>query len=373
MSTTFWVSGDELDEDQARAVEGISEKTSFLLKGPAGSGKTNILLLRAKWLTYRNLTDFKLIVFTSSLRQFVREGCAHYGVDPNSVMTQMAFFRGLLDEYGISYEKAEGFDADRNMLAGKALSLIESHEIDRNYCQTLLIDEAQDYTDTELIVFRSLTQNLVLAADSRQSIYKSTHTPDLPETLVGENVITLRYHYRSGLKLCKVADAILSDSAAYPRVQSECRYSEANRPSSVSPVECSDLDEQYSAIVTNVTPQLDLYPGERIGILFPKREQVDGFQNYLKSNPLNGGEDSIWIDTLHGAKGWEFRAVHIGGGETLYKMGPVQKRLIYTGLLRGKTSAHVYYSGHLPGYLNAALATLEAPQPMPTLTDLFKK
>lgn len=371
MSAAFWVSGDDLDTDQAKAVEGISENTSFVLRGPAGSGKTNILLLRAKWLTHRKLSDFKIVVFTSSLRKFVENGCEHYGVNPTSVVTQMTFFRGILDEYSVSYELTKNFETDRSMLAGKVMSIIESRGITQDYCGTLLIDEAQDYTDTELLVFRKLTKNLVLAADSRQSIYRTTHTPGLPEQLVDGNVVTLRYHYRSGLRLCKVADAILSDSAAYPKVQGECRYAETSRPSSVTPVQCASFDEQLRTILANVAPQIDLYPGERIGVLFPKKEQATGFADFMASNPVPGAEDALWVDTLHGAKGWEFRAVHIGGTESLYRMGATQKRLIYTGLLRGKTSAHIYYSGHLPGYLDAALATLEPPRPVPRLKDLF--
>lgn len=372
MSTAFWVSGDDLDADQAKAVEGISENESFLLRGPAGSGKTNILLLRAKWLTFRSLTDFKIVVFTASLREFVEQGCLYYGIDPASVVTQMSFFRGLLDEYGVQYELTQNFDADRNQLAGKVMSLIEARGITPEYCGTLLIDEAQDYTDTELLVFRKLTENLVLATDSRQSIYRMTHTPGLPERLVHENVVTLRYHYRSGLRLCKVADAILSDSAAYPRMQGECRYPEGTRPSSVISIPCDTFQEQLPAIVSNLTPQIDLYPGEKIGILFPRRDQVAAFESFIAGNPVPGGDEALWVGTLHSAKGWEFRAVHIGGAEALYKMGATQKRLIYTGLLRGRTSAHIYFSGHLPGYLGAALATLEPPRPVPRLKDLFK-
>jgi superfamily I DNA/RNA helicase len=371
MSAAFWVSGDDLDADQAKAVEGIPENASFLLRGPAGSGKTNILLLRAKWLTYRKLSDFKIVVFTASLRKFVEEGCKHYGIDPTSAVTQMTFFKGILDEYSVPYELTKSFETDRNMLAGKLMSLIESRGITQDYCCTLLIDEAQDYTDTELLVFRKLTKNLVLAADSRQSIYRTTHTPELPERIVEGNVVTLRYHYRSGLRLCKVADAILSDAATYPKVQGECRYPEAARPSSVTPIPCTSFDEQLRTIATNVAPQIDLYPGERIGVLFPKREQAAAFEEFIARHPIAGANEVLWVDTLHGAKGWEFRAVHIGGGEALYRMGAIQKRLIYTGLLRGKTSAHIYYSGHLPGYLDAALATLEPPRPAPRLKDLF--
>lgn len=373
MSSAFWLSGEELDDEQAQAVQGIPETTSFLLRGPAGSGKTNILLLRAKWLTYRKLTDFKIIVFTSSLRQFIQEGCTQYGVNPESVATQMRFFRDILDENGISYELTKNFEADRSILSGKVMSLIESNRISKGYCNTLLIDEAQDYTDTELLVFRKLANNLVLAADSRQSIYRTTHTPDLPEQLVGGNTVSLRYHYRSGLKLCKAADAILAEKGVYPKIQGECRYPESAKPSSVAAIECNSFEEQIKKIHENIKTQIDLYPNERIGVLFPKNEQVTEFKNYMEINLLPEANTALKVDTIHGSKGWEFRAIHIGGAEKLYRMGASQKRLIYTGILRGKTSVHIYYTGHLPGYLDAALASLEAPRSSPTLTDLFKK
>jgi len=371
MSSTFWISTGQLDEEQQQAVQNIPEAGSFLLKGPAGSGKTNILLLRAKWLTLKRQSNYRIVVFTASLRKFVEEGCIHYGIDPGCAITQMTFLRNILQEYSVPFEMSGNFETDRSMLAGKVLSLVESNRISDNYSGSLLVDEAQDYTDTELLAFRGLTKRLVLASDSRQSIYKATHTPGLPERLVGNKVVTLRYHYRSGLQLCKVADAILTDSVTYPRVQTECRYSEATLPSSVTPVSCNTFEEQLERIVANLLPQLALYPEERIGVLFPKNEQVSQFVSYAASSPISGSIDRLWIDTLHGAKGWEFRAVHVGGCEVLYRMGAAQKRLIYMGILRGKTSAHLYYSGHLPGYLEAALAVLEPPRASPSLDELF--
>lgn len=370
---TYWIDTNELDEDQWQAVEGVSESASFLLRGPAGSGKTNILLLRAKWLTLKKLSDFKIIVFTSSLRRFVEAGCEQYGVNPAVAVTQMGFFKSLLQEYSVPFELSNNFDIDRNMLAGKVMSLIESHNIQPTYCKAILVDEAQDYTDTELLVFRRLTNRLVLAADSRQSIYKTTHTPGLPEKLVDNNVITLKYHYRSGLRLCKVADAILSDSETYPKLQGESRYDEGTRPSSVTRVPCGSFQEELQQILSNVRAQIDLYADEKIGILFPKREQVQEFERALAASDLADSLDvgALWVDTLHRAKGWEFRAVHVGGCEVLPRMGSTQKRLIYTGILRGKTSAHVYYSGHIPGYFDAALAVVEPPKPRPRREDLF--
>lgn len=372
MSSTFWVREDRLDEEQRRAVEGIPEDLSFILKGPAGSGKTNVLLLRAKWLTLRARTNFKIVVFTGSLRSFVARGCEHYGIDPNAVTTQMMFLRNLLSEYGVAYELSKhDFEADRAQLAGKALSLIQAGHVSRDYCESILLDEAQDYTDTELIVFRGLCRTLVLAADSRQSIYKVSHTPELVEGLVDNLVVELNFHYRCGLALCKVADAVLPDRRVYRELQGECKYPERDRPSSVTKVDCPSFEHQIQEVLVRVREQLELYPGELIGVLFPRNEERELFEASFNAADINDADGLVSIDTLHSAKGWEFRAVHIAACETLYRMGATQKRLIYTGILRGKTSAHLYVSGFMPGYLEAALAVLRPPPPRPSVEDLL--
>lgn len=368
MAHTFWVNDKQLDTEQSTAIQGQKADDSFLLRGPAGSGKTNVLLLRARWLKFKKLSDIRIVVFTSSLKTFIQEGCAQYGIEPECVVTGMQFFRDLLIEYGVELEKTGDFEEDRFLLAGKVKSLIESKKISNAY-HAILVDESQDYTDTELLIFRGLTKRLVLAADSRQSIYRVTHTAGLPEQLVQNNVLTLKYHYRSGFKLCTVADAILRDNANFPGMKGECKYDEDAKPSSVELHFFPNFSGQVQAILQKIPGQLDLYPDEKIGVLFPKREQESEFSQALMVSGLPA--DRIWSDTLHGGKGWEFRAVHIGGCESLYKMGPTQKRLIYTGVLRGRTSANLYYSGTVPGYLDSAVAQLSPPPADPELSQLF--
>lgn len=371
MSSAFWISNNQLDHEQRQAVQNIDADASFLIKGPAGSGKTNILLLRAKWLILKKISHLKIVVFTGSLRDFVAEGAEQYGLSADIVTTQMQFFKTLLSEYSIEYELSGNFQDDRSLLAGKAKSLVDSGKISNDYIGTLLIDESQDYTDTELLVFRGLTKRLVLAADSRQSIYQVTHTPNLPEQIVGEQIVTLLHHYRSGLNLCTVADGILTDAAIYPRLTPECGYREKERPSSVVLVESPTFNDQLQEIVDNVRPQFLLYPDERIGVLFPKKEQVLEFKEYAKTIFSSDELDRLRMYTLHAAKGWEFVAVHIGACETLPRMGPIQKRLIYTGILRAKTSVHLYCSGRVPGYLDSALGRLSPPVGDPPFDSLF--
>jgi superfamily I DNA/RNA helicase len=151
----------------------------------------------------------------------------------------------------------------------------------------------------------------------------------------------------------------------------ECAYREKEVPSSVVPVECPSFKDQIQAITDRLNDQFSLYPGELIGVLFPKREQVAEFVAHAQRVLALNNFARLRIETLHAAKGWEFRAVHIGGCEVLPRMGAIQKRLIYTGILRGKTSVTIYFSGRLPGYLSAALAVLDAPKPDPTMESLF--
>ncbi|MDO8770390.1 MAG: AAA family ATPase [Burkholderiaceae bacterium] len=368
MAHTFWVSDQQLDAEQGKAIQGQKADASFLMRGPAGSGKTNVLLLRARWLKLKKLSDIRIIVFTSSLKTFMQDGCKQYGIEPECVVTGIQFFRDLLIEYGVEVERTGDFEEDRVLLAGKVKALIESKNVQDIY-QAILVDESQDYMDTELVIFRQLTKRLVLAADSRQSIYRVTHTAGLPEELVQDNVITLQYHYRSGLKLCTVADAILKDNDNFPPMKGECKYDEEARPSSVELHAQPTFSDQINAILQKLPGQLDLYPGEKIGVLFPKREQEAEFSQALVVSGIP--MDRVWCDTLHGGKGWEFRAVHIGGCEALYKMGPTQKRLVYTGILRGQTSANLYYTGNVPGYLDSAIAQLAPPPADPELSQLF--
>lgn len=369
MSHTFWINDKDLDREQGRAVQSIGIDESFLIRGPAGSGKTNILLLRAKRLVLKRLSNLKVIAFTSSLRDFVKLGCAQYGLSPEIATTGIRLFRDLLDEYGVSYSLTKDFELDRNLLAGKVKALMDSRGIE-NIFDSLLVDEAQDYTDTELWVLRTLTKRLVLASDTRQSIYTMTHTPGLLEKLVGDEVVNLKYHYRSGLHICTVADGILKDSRNFPAIAGESKYDEMSRPSSVVIVRCESFDDQIAAILKKLGPQISLYPSEHIGVLFPKTEQRAAFDKVLAESSL-ADKDRIWCDTLHKGKGWEFRAVHIGGCEALCRMGATQKRLAYTGILRGRTSVSLYYTGSVPGYLDSAVALLSPPPDDTELSDLF--
>lgn len=371
MASAFWVGEDDLDEFQVDAVRGIPQESSFMLTGPAGSGKTNILLLRSKWLIYKKISNIKIVSFTGALKDFIKIGSAQYGLPVENSCTAMQLFKDFLQEYDIPFETNGSFEEDRAMLAGKISSMLAEKDIGPIY-DALLVDEAQDYSDTELNIFRVLSDRLILACDSRQSIYRVSQTPGLIGELTDGNCIELKYHYRSGYNICRVADGLLLDKVTYPRISDTSKYDEKSKPSSVGIAPYSSLQEQISAILESLEEELELYPGERLGVLFPKKLQVAEFKNMLAASAFDQGQrDNVHCLTLHASKGWEFTSVHIGGCEAISKMGPVQKRLLYTGILRGKTSVNLYHTGNVPGFIDSALRVLSPPVSDPNFSSLF--
>ena len=81
----------------------------------------------------------------------------------------------------------------------------------------------------------------------------------------------------------------------------------------------------------------------------------------------------IYIAHLREIKGLEFRTIHLGLMQHLYKLRENQKRIAYTAITRAKTTVSIYFTGKIPGYLEQAQVAIEAPEPKPPLKDLFPK
>src|SRR5580692_6514880 len=109
----WWRELRDLDDDQ-RAVIGLDADGSYLVKGPAGSGKTNLLLLRANYLANTEHSNLAIVVFNRTLCEFIRSGGGRYDFDRRNVLTSHQFLMRLLTESGGSYHAVADFDEDRN-------------------------------------------------------------------------------------------------------------------------------------------------------------------------------------------------------------------------------------------------------------------
>src|ERR1700692_3797464 len=107
MMSTWWLGESELKEEQKEVLE-IEPETSFLLLGPPGSGKTNILLLRANYLHLSDLPNLAVIVFTKTLQQFIAMGADRYDFPVGKVVTSRKWQMDLLQRNGVALPNFAG-------------------------------------------------------------------------------------------------------------------------------------------------------------------------------------------------------------------------------------------------------------------------
>ena len=377
MNETWWVTKDELTDEQSKVID-LPLDGSYLILGPPGSGKTNLLLLRANYLHLAAHTGLVLIVFTRALQEFLKAGAGLYDFPAQKIVTSTRWMSNLLREYGQAVPDSEKFLALRLALVDGVKSLIEAKKLSKLY-DALLLDEAQDYLPEEIHIFRKLARRLYIVADSKQQIYKGQDSIELSKGMVDETRI-LTHHFRNGLKICRLADEIGRDSPDYKSMEDSAQYKESVRPSSVEHHECADLNEQISKILEKLSVQRQTYPDELIGICCPTNATVNAVWSAVQMSPFaevsvlqKANEHSaftpgvrICVSTIHAAKGLEFRALHIAGLERLSSFD-LSRNIVFTAVTRAKTSLSLYYSENgIPTFLESALSRL---QPLPDLPN----
>lgn len=368
MSGTWWVDESDLLPEQLKV---LSEDLSkdLLLSGPPGSGKTNLLLLRANHLMLAMPdAEFYIVCFTGLLKNFVRTGADLYLFPANRIITQRNLLEQVLGDHGRLPRRqlGESYEAREASLKAAMQDLMKTNG-GRNSFPVLFIDEAQDYSDVDLDIFEYLAENLSCAADLRQGIYSagSAGTPWL-ESHDWDAPITLQYHYRVAPAILEIADKLMAGKFDHKPMLATHQYK--GDPGTVEVVPGMALAEQVKAAVPKILKQLDVYPGQIIGVLVPRREDVEAVASQLigvdelaakVTNAVSRDFDPalpVWVSTVHSSKGLEFRCVHVVAAETMAAFREHERRAVFTAVTRAKTSLTIYHEHPLHAFFASALA-----------------
>jgi superfamily I DNA/RNA helicase len=377
---SWWLDLGDLDNDQ-KDVIALPPEGNYLIMGPPGSGKTNLLLIRAEYLIRAGRPNVFLLMFNDSLHDFVVRGGTHYDLPPSKIRKMLSWEISLLRENGIDVEdiSEQELPEKRKALAEKVLSMINRNPQLEKHIQCLFVDEVQDCLPEELAVFTRCAENVCLAGDNRQRIFSAKSIiPDFTRNLT---TIELKTHYRIGHEICRAAD-VIGRSAGLDAIEEDCNYKDA--ASKAQFVNCIDDEEQAKRIIDTLKIQLTAYPDELLAIAAPRKQDRDFLRSQLEDSALSpfvlphrrsGGTplQRIYIAHLTEIKGLEFRTIHLGLMQHLHRLGENQKRIAYTAITRAKTTVSIYFSGRIPGYLEQAQAEIEPPKPKPSLVDLFPK
>ncbi|WP_292035614.1 MULTISPECIES: UvrD-helicase domain-containing protein [unclassified Brevundimonas] len=369
MNETWWVDPADLDESQLKVLaEGPD--SSLLIIGPPGSGKTNILILRANYV--RSVAPRMLfLTFTRTLTEFLRAGPNVVRADqlqPNEIMTFMGWGIRTIKEHGGDYEPDGDFDAQREAVIEELNRLLDGNKIGELY-DVVFVDEVQDLRADELAIIQRVTDRINAAGDARQRIYE--HREGLP-TIEGmvDKVLELDTHYRVGRKICAFADKILPPPPGGQTLEEGSNYDEDQRESSVDVVPSANLNAQYAACIERIKVQRRYITDEPIGVICHTRAMRDGFWEAISSDedlsPISiiqkedayqpfGPNSLIRVMTVNSAKGSEFRAVHLLGAE---KFRTGMRELAFTAVTRAKTELVLYHVKPLPGHMTPKSNTL---------------
>ncbi len=381
MNDTWWVNLGDLDDEQEPIIN-LPIGKSYLITGPPGSGKTNLVLLRANYLYLSGFQNIEVVVFTRTLREFIASGGARYDFPVKKVNTGIKFFQRLLHRYGVPMTLPDSFRELRIYLLQETQKLVEEKNL-ADLFETILLDEGHNFWPEEIDIFSRLAKTMFIAADARQRIYDGTDCAENMKQAVDEE-FALQFHYRIGRQICKVADALMNDSPGFVPMLESSQYDEVKIPSHVHSVGCQSVAQQVERIIESLKVELDTYPDEFLGVLCPTHKILDEVREIISSSALkdvsicqgNGNsvdftpERKIIVCTIHAAQGVEFRTVHVAGGDEIEKLHQ-HRNAVFTAVTRAKTSLSVYYSSTLPGYFEQALQAALPPKPPVKVVDVF--
>lgn len=363
MNETWWLDPSQLVDEQ-RDVLLEPPETEMFISGPPGSGKTNILILRANYV--REICPrLCLITFTRTLTEFLRSG-PNVGradqIQAAEILTFSSFSQRLIKNLGGNVPAQTGdFDTDRRMIADALSEIISRDRIGKLY-DVIFIDEVQSLIREELQIIRDLSVRINAAGDLRQRIYD---TRDGIPTVMGmvEKTVEIDHHFRIGEKICEFADQILPPRQGEPPLMEGCNYDEDARPSSVSHVGCGSEDVEFRQCLEKIKRQVRYIVDEPIGVLCIRGDTRNRFWQALQEDgeladisvlqsggayQAFGPNSLVRVMTVHSAQGSEFRAVHLLNAE---EYSENRRELAFTAVTRAKTELDLYHVGNLAGHM----------------------
>lgn len=382
MNNNWWRNFDQLDNKQQAFVM-MPKDGKYSLEGPPGSGKTNLLLLRAQYIAGGGDKNVLIITFTKTLRNFIRSGIGAKGlIGPSQIQTYHSWAGRHVTEH-LGFNKGIGGGEFNDETRTKLLELV--HSVNGKLPSTRLydvifVDEVQDLMTEELEVLLCLSERVCICGDLRQGIYEKDGLGIADKLGLAKH--TLSEHFRIGHRIAQVADRLIPPASGTISLEDSSNYDAGSMGKAVARLhECASRDAQFVQMLESVRVQLDAYPEDTVGIFCAKNECAKNLRERfdqtdlakevvvhgLDENASFSPDARIHVMTIHSSKGTEFRSVHMYGVEDLAQYPFQRTKLAYTAVTRAKTSLNAYRTGPTSPRLESAFAE----PTMVEVADLF--
>ncbi len=324
---SFYIKESELDDYQVVVLQRRTDKP-FIVKGCAGSGKSILALHKVKQIQEENMGSFYFILFTKTLKQYMKDGIDSIGLRSDRV-TYHWWWENRLNAPSADY---------------------------------IVVDEAQDFTADDIALFqKKANKALILYGDSAQQIYGFRNPPPLSMEQIavqtGYPSEPLVFNHRLPKKIARLAEKITNNDDELER---RCKNEGVELPKILR---YSNLNEQLSAIVEIINNR----QFDDVGIFFRHNDDAERAENYFSEkglavevkhkNKMNLNFDSSKpkLTTFHSSKGLQFEAVFIPN----CNFSDYDDRSpLYVAITRSYQSLFIMHSGDLSPFFNEVSSDL---------------
>jgi len=315
----------DLTPEQQRAVQLNTNEHRAIIGGP-GSGKTQILLHRARYLVDKlNVpTDrFCIFVYTNVLKDYIKTALKNLRLPEDNVITFDHWCRTYYQE-NIARKlpwnaaaKMPDFDAIRRAAMSRASANGKIFDF-------VLVDESQDLEEEIFSFLDKISEHVTVCLDNKQQIYDngSTESGILHKLGIRKRNINLIDAFRVCPYLVDVAAHLIPDSAEREAFRNQTRQPQVERQTPLVYFARNFEDEKQRLYQVIRERQLK---NESIAILLPQNRQVFGFAKGLQEVgieaevPAKGGNQTLpthdfstsrpKLMSFYGAKGLTFDSV----------------------------------------------------------------
>ena len=285
---TWLVPREDLTLGQARAVE-LSPVTHRVVLGSPGSGKTMILLHRARHLVDAlNVSParYRVFVFTNALKAYIQSAVEDVGIADGTVTTfdhwcrefheQCVGPRLPWDKRRPDFEAIRRAIHDHVAVGGRRLDLFDF----------AMVDEGQDLEPLAYEILACVAKHVTVFMDHKQQIYeRGSSEQDVLRTLRLRNRnVTLLEAYRCSRHIAQVAASFVADAGERDRFLAQIRISDQGRRRVPALYAAKDSEEARAHLTETIRTCVDR--GDRIGVLLPTRRLVFDCARRLRSAGL---------------------------------------------------------------------------------------